>query len=180
MARLMTLSRLPRGARGTAMALLFALVVAAPAAAAQPTLTVFSPHDHTDYAGTACAFDVHFHILPGGWDADTVFGDGRYVRIAHVDVLVTNVATGATFIHKAMFHSTDWYDPATNLYTEITNGQVLVQFQPGDVGPFGVVQYPGALLRFVGTTWLTWDDNIGAVTEFAYQGTVTDVCAALS
>ena len=174
------MSRLTRSARGAVIALMLALVCAAPTAAAQPTRTVFSSQSHVDPAGTACPFDVLFEPLPGGFDAITDFSDGREAFSAHVDVLVTNQESGATFVHKAKFTGIDRYDPATGIDLGVTNGQVLMQFYPGDMGPFGVVGSSGALLRFVGTSWYTWDANANAITAFGYQGTVTDVCALLS
>jgi hypothetical protein len=51
---------------------------------------------------------------------------------------------------------------------------------PGDHGPFGVVQYPGALYHIDGTASYTIDANTYATYEFAYSGSITDVCAALS
>jgi hypothetical protein len=171
--------RLTRSARGAVITVLLAAFWAAPAAAAQPTRVVFYPHSHVDPAGTACAFDVLFEPL-AGWDALTDFSDGAEVLKAQVDVLVTNEETGATFVHKATFHGIDRFDATTGIDLGMTNGQVLMQFYPGDIGPFGVVGANGGLFRFVGTNWYTWDANVNAITAFAYQGTVTDVCAALS
>lgn len=53
-------------------------------------------------------------------------------------------------------------------------------YTPGDVGPYGIVGADGLALRIEGTIWSTWDPNLNAVTEFAYQGTVTNVCDLLS
>jgi hypothetical protein len=170
--------RLTRTARGAVIALALALLWAAPAAAAEPTRVVFSPHPHVDAAGTACAFDVYFE--PTGWDALTDFSNGAETVTAQVNVTVTNMETGTSFVHKARFHSIDWYDPATGIDRGVVNGQVLQQFLPGDVGPFGVVEAPGRLLRIVGTFQYTYDVNTNHVTQFAYSGTVTDVCALIS
>ena len=52
-------------------------------------------------------------------------------------------------------------------------------FPQGDIGPSGIVQ-DGALYHFDGTVSYVWDDNAGHITQFAYTGTVEDVCAALS
>jgi hypothetical protein len=171
--------RLTRWLRGGVIAGVLALLWAAPVAAAQPTRLVFYPQSHVDPAGTACAFDVNFEPRRG-WDAQTDFSNGAEVLNAHVSVLVTNAETGASFVHNATFHGIDRFDAATGIDHGTTDGQVLMQFYPGDMGPFGVVGAPGALLRFVGTSWYTWDANANAFTEFAYQGTVTDVCALLS
>lgn len=171
--------RLIRVARGAAIALGLVLVIAAPAAAARPTRSVYLPQAHTDVAGTACAFDVDFSPTRG-FNAYTDFSDGSEQHIANVDVTLTNHETGATFVHRARFNDTSWYDAATNQYHGWTSGQVLVQFFPGDLGPDGIVQYPGALYRFVGTQSYTWDANVNAYTQLSYVGTVTDVCALLA
>ncbi len=171
--------RLTRWVRGGVIAGVLALLWAAPVAAAQPTRLVYFPDPHVDPAGTACSFDVMFEPLRG-WDALTDFSNGAEVLKAQVNVLVTNETNGASYVHDAIFHGVDHYDPATGIDRGMTNGQVLMQFLPGDVGPFGVVGAPGALLRFVGTVWYTWDANANALTEFSYEGTVTDVCARIS
>jgi hypothetical protein len=177
--RFTTPVRLTRWVRGGVIAGVLALLWAAPAVAAQPTRLVFYPPSHADPAGTACAFDVNFEPRRG-WDVQTDFSNGSEVVNAHVSVLVTNAETGASFVHNATFHGIDRFDAATGIDHGTTDGQVLMQFYPGDMGPFGVVESPGALLRFVGTSWYTWDANANAFTQFSYRGTVTDVCALIS
>jgi hypothetical protein len=73
--RPLTLTRLPRTARGAIVAVALALFVAAPTAAAQPTRTVSALHPFVDPAGTACAFDVAGEPT-GGFIAETDFSDG--------------------------------------------------------------------------------------------------------
>jgi hypothetical protein len=177
--RFTTPVRLTRWVRGGVIAGVLALLWAAPVAAAQPTRLVYFPAPHVDPAGTACSFDVLFEPLRG-WDALSDFSNGAEVLKAQVNVLVTNETNGASYVHKAIFHAVDRYNSVTGIDRGVTNGQVLIQFLPGDVGPFGVVGASGALLRFVGTVWYTWDANANALTEFSYEGTVTDVCALIS
>src|SRR4051812_24833647 len=73
---LMTKLRMTRMARVSVIAVTLALVVAAPAAAAQPTRTV--NHDLRPWvlpAGTACAFDV-IATQVKGFATQTTFSDG--------------------------------------------------------------------------------------------------------
>jgi hypothetical protein len=53
----------------------------------------------------------------------------------------------------------------------------MMNFYPGDQGPFGEVGEPGALYAFAGTSSVTVDLNTFAYTAFSYQGSVTDLCA---
>ena len=175
------MKRLTRSARGAVIALALALLWAAPAAAAQPTRTVLHPTGGLHPAGQGCAFDISYVDAPGATITVTDFSDGTEIVIVHAIATLTNDDTGATFVHKAFFHDVSSFDPATGLYTGMTNGQVVNWFSPGDVSPFGrIVGADGLALRFEGTIWYTWDANLNALTQFAYQGTVTNVCALLS
>ena len=180
MAMLMTLSRLPRAARGAIIALALALAWAAPAAAAQPTRTVFHPTGGSHPAGQGCAFDISYVDAPGSRITVTDFSDGREAADVHAVATLTNDATGATFVHRAFFHDVFWYDASAGVYRDVTNGQFVAWFYPGDIGPYGIVGADGLALRIEGTAWSTWDPNANAVTAFDYQGTVTSVCSLLS
>jgi hypothetical protein len=176
----MTKLRLSRTARGAVIVVVLAPVVAAPAAAAQPTRTVLHPTGGVHPAGQGCAFDISYVDAPGAFITVTDFSDGTEAEIVHAVATLTNDDTGATFVHEAFFHDVFWYDGAHGVYRDVTNGQFVVWFLPGDVGPYGIVGADGLSVRIEGTAWSAWDPNANAVTEFAYQGTVTNVCAALS
>ena len=176
----------PRGTARSIVVLLVtvaaALIWAAPVAAAPPTRTVFDQGGATVVipAGFGCAFDVHAEVLPGSRIAVTEFADGRVAYLENADAILANGDTGATFYHRARFSGVDVYDPDTNLVTSTINGQVNIWLAPGDEGPFGTVEEPGAFYRYVGVARYTWDATTFVVTEFDFDGTATDVCGLLS
>jgi hypothetical protein len=168
-----------RLAGGAAIAIALAFALAAPAAAVQPIMDRFDSNPSDLPAGAPCAFPVQRDALDG-FDMTRAYADGKFVFSAHVDVLLTNPENGRTFVHKAKFNGVDYYDPATGIDVGWTSGQVLITFSPGDMGPYGIVGGTGALYRFVGWNSYTWDDNAGRLIDFAFKGTVTDVCALLA
>lgn len=176
----MTKGRLTQSAGGAVIATVLAVLWAAPAAAAQPTRTVFYPTSGLHSAGQGCAFDISYVDAPGSRISVTDFSDGREAANFHAVATLTNDDTGAIFVHKAFFHDVSWFDAADGVYRDVTNGQVVVWLYPGDVGPYGLVGADGLAVRIEGTVWSAWDPNANAVTEFAYQGTLTNVCALLS
>lgn len=178
--RLLTLAGLTRSARGAVIALVLALVVAAPAAAAQPTRTVRPLHGGFVLpAGTACAFDVAGEPT-GGFVAVTTFSDGTVQVSVRARGAYVNMETGARFPTVDSWHELDTFDSATGLLVFATEGQTSFTLLPGDVGPFGLVGSNGAFYHIIGTTTATYDTVTGHVTQFSYTGTVTDICAALS
>lgn len=171
---------LSRSARSAGIALALALLSVAPAAAAQPTRTVFYPTGGSHPAGQGCAFDITFVDAPGSRITVTDFSDGRELAIVHAVATLTNVDTGKTFVHKAFFHDVSWYDAADDVWRDVTDGQVVIWLYPGDLGPYGIVGSDGLAVRIEGTVWTAWDPNANAVTEFAYVGTIQNVCDLLS
>jgi hypothetical protein len=178
MAKLMTLSRLPRLARGAVVALVLVLVVAAPAAAAQPTRTVYGLSPFTISADTACPFAVEGQPS-SGFSAYTAFSDGRLMGSVHAKGDYVNADTGARYPTLDNFHFVQWYDPSTGNTYVVLEGQAADWFLPGDTGPFGTVGPHGAMYDFVGRITFTIDAS-GATTQFSWRGTATDICAALS
>jgi len=174
------MAKLTRSVRGAVIAVALALLLAAPAAAAQPTRTVFYPTGGLHPAGQGCAFDISFVDAPGSRITVTDFSNGTEATDVHAIATLTNDATGATFVHKAFFHDLSWFDAANGVWRDVTNGQVVVWLYPGDIGPYGIVGADGLAVRIEGTVWSAWDPNANAVTEFAYKGTVTNVCTLLS
>lgn len=176
--RLLTLAGLTRSARGAVIALVLALVWAAPAAAAQPTRMVYGLGPFVYPAGTACPFDVKGEPT-GGFVAKTIFSDGTVQLSVRARGAYVNLATGARFPTQDTYRDLSRFDTATGILVGLENGETTWSFLPGDAGPFGVVQ-SAALYHFVGTVSYTWDSNVSRTTQFAYSGRVTDVCAALS
>lgn len=177
--RVLILARLPRAARGALIAVTLALVVAAPAAAAQPTRTVYhGGQPFTIAADTACRFAVEGQPS-SGFAAYTEFSDGRLMGSVHLKGDYVNSDTGARYPTLDNFHFTQWYDSSTGNTYVVLEGQAADWFLPGDTGPYGTVGPHGAMYDFVGRITFTIDAN-GATTQFSWVGTATDICAALS
>jgi hypothetical protein len=185
------MTRLTRAACGAAIALVLALVAAAPVGAAQPTRSVRALHQHVVIpAGSACAFDVgsdakvsptsHSAFQSGGFVAETDFSDGSVAFSVRARGAYVNLETGARFPTVDSWHELDTFDSATGLLVFATAGQTSFTLLPGDMGPFGLVGSNGAFYHIIGTTTATYDTVAGHVTQFSYTGTVTDICAALS
>jgi hypothetical protein len=171
--------RLTRAAHGAVIAMVLAAVWAAPAAAAQPTRTVYALDPFVYPSGTACAFDVEGEPT-GGFIARTTFSDGTVQLSVRARGAYVNLATGARFPTQDTFRDLSRFDDATGILVGTENGETTWIFLPGDMGPFGVVGSNGALYHFVGTVQYTYDTNVNHSTQFAHTGTVTDICAALS
>jgi hypothetical protein len=176
----MTKLRLTRTARGAVIAVMLAMIVAAPAAAAQPTRTVVVASPFTHYpAGTGCDFDVTVSRPQGGWTAITDFTDGREALVNHaIERTITNDATGATFVEVSSSHEVDRFEDGVIRGT--INGQFTFQFAPGDVGPDGVVLDHLLALYIQGKATYIIDGTTFATLAIDIEGTVTDICAALS
>ncbi len=182
---------LTRAARGAAIALALGFVVAAPAAAAQPTRNMRPLHGGFVYpAGQACAFDVagepnakptaEAAFQSGGFVVETDFSDGLVTYSVRARGAYVNVETGARFETLDSYMERDRYDADAGLIVGGTTGQTTFYFLPGDNGPFGVVGSNGALYHIDGTVSYTIDANTFATYAFSYSGSITDVCAALS
>jgi len=171
---------LRRTARGAAIALGLALMVAAPAAAAQPTRTVVVASPSTHYpAGTGCDFDVTVYRPRGGWTAITDFTDGREALVNHVvERTITNDDTGATFVEVTSSHEVDRIEDGVIQGT--ISGQFIFQFAPGDVGPDGAILDHLLALYIQGTATYVIDGTTFATLAITIEGTTTDICAAIS
>lgn len=175
-------SKLSRAIRpGAVLAVLALTVITAPAAlAAAPVRAVIYGGPIFIPAGQGCAFDVTETPHPGAHARVTDFADGRTVWNAHGNATFRNEDTGVTFEHRARFLSTERYDPETNDILGATDGQVFMNFWPGDQGPYGVVGSSGAIYRFTGRLEYRFDLDTFMLTSFASTGRVVDICAALS
>jgi hypothetical protein len=170
--------RLTRTARGAVIAVALALVVAAPAAAAQPTRSVYGQSPFTISADRACPFAVEGQPS-SGFSAYTEFSDGRLMGSVHAKGDYVNAETGARYATLDNFSFVQRYDPTTGNIHVVLEGQAANSFLPGDTGPFGTVGPHGAFYDFVGRITFTIDAS-GATTQFSWSGTATDICAALS
>jgi len=173
--------RRPGRALPVALLVIGALTIASPVYGAKPVRTVQEPSDpFVIPAGLGCSFDVLWDTDPSARIVDTQFADGRLARNTNGDPTLINLETGASFHHKARYHSLDRIDPLTNEDLFDVSGQFVAQFYPGDQGPTGVVAWPGALIRFTGNQHWTIDLNTGVVTAFSYTGQMVDICALLA
>jgi hypothetical protein len=173
------MARLTRPALGAVIALVLAVLAAAPAAAAQPSRVVLDLTPFSLPAGTACAFAVEGQPS-SGFFAKTIFADGREMHSVHAKGSYVNVATGARFETGDIFTEIDQFDPTTGIVTGLNDGGTTISFLPGDQGPYGMVGSNGALYHFVGTVHYTYDTNTSVFSVVSYSGSVMDVCAALS
>ena len=175
----MTKLRSARTVGGTVIAMALALLSAAPAAAATPpSRTLYQPHAFVTPAGQACAFDVAGYPT-SGFEAQTVFSDGRVLDSIRVKGYYENVGTGARYWINDTFTELDVYDAATNTIVITTSGQFETLFWPGDAGPFGPVTN-ATMYRFFGTTTNTVDLTANRTAAFSWSGQIVDVCAQLS
>jgi len=174
------MSRLTRTARGGLIATLLALVIAAPAAAAQPTRSVIIAGPFTHFpAGTGCDFDVTVYRPKGGWTAFTDFSDGHEAIVNHaVERTITNDATGATFVEVSSSHEVDRFDG--DLIIGGISGSFIAQYYPGDVGPDGHVVDHLMALYVHGYASFVVNGVTGATLGGRLVGTTTDICAAIS
>lgn len=176
------MTRLTRPARGAAIGLGLALVIAAPVAAAQPTRSVYRATDLVEHfpAGTGCTFDVTVGLTPGAQLTVTDFSDGREVVEVHsMHRTITDDATGATFVENQEFRDAEWIDATSGLLRGESSGQFIDQFFSGDVGPYGVVDQPVAY-SVIGSQTYVVDPTTYATLALSIKGTITNICAAIS
>jgi hypothetical protein len=174
------MSRLTGAARGGVLAALSALVIAAPAAAAEPTRSVIVAGPPTQApAGTLCDFDVTVYRPRGGWAAITDFSDGREAIVSHVvERTITRDATGATFVETSVAHEVDTFDG--DLIIGSISGQFVDVLYPGDLGPDGTIVDHLLALYVSGRATYVVDGLTGATLAGSLVGTTTDICAAIS
>lgn len=121
-------------------------------------------------AGEGCSFDVLLEPTSGP------AGD----KIGFADITMTNLDTGASYVQRSRYLQTETIDPATNTGVWNVIGRILIGFFPGDMGPYGVVGEPGAMLGFTGSFQLTYELDTGVTTAFSYRGHLIDLCARLA
>ena len=157
-----------------------ALFVVPTGLAAKPTRTVFEPQPFVIPAGLGCSFDVEARPGDGARAALTEFSDGRTVLHGHATSTLTNLETGATFAQRTRAKVTDTFDPEANEIVEEISGRIFIGFFPGDQGPSGLVEEPGAVLSVIGHQRLTYDADTFVITSYSLNGKATDICAQLS
>ena len=176
------MGKVTRTAPGAVIALVVALAAAAPAAATQPVTTVIHrTTDHFSAEESGCGFAVTRTFDDNARITIRDFSSGVEVRLRHEVITITNDDTGASTVVRAFSRSAEWY-AGDGLYPGEVSGQWIFAFYPGDMGPDGqiVPNGGGYGLLFTGRGYYTWDDNVAHITQFRYEGTYIDVCAALS
>lgn len=176
------MNKLARTARGIVIALGLAVLIAAPAAAAQPIRTVIQsdPGTRSLIAGTFCDFAVITDRPMGARLTILDYVDGSEASIGLVvRRTYTNPATGKTFAASTDAHEVDWFD-STSLVRGEASGRFIYQFVPGDVGPGGVIVSRLTELYVQGKVTYVYDSNTGATLSITIIGTTTDICAAIS
>ena len=149
--------------------------------AAKPTRTLVEFSDPWVFpAGLGCAFDVGAVPSDGARGAITDFGDGVTATVGHGNGTFTNLDTGASYFQMSRYRAIETYDPVTNDVVIQLSGRVWFNLYPGDQGPFGLVDEPGALLSIQGQVAYTFDLDTELVTSFSLDGQATDICALLS
>jgi hypothetical protein len=177
----MTQLRLTRTARGAVIAIALALLAAAPAAAAQPTRTVYPLHYpyFTIPAGGGCDFAVEGHPS-WGFQAATEFSDGSVQYSVRAHGAYVNPANGDSYWVEDNWRDRDVPVAGTTRVNSVVNGQATYFFFPGDQGPYGLVDHV-VMYHIVGTTWATWDSATYQTYAFQWSGgTITNVCEELS
>ena len=101
------------------------------------------------------------------------------VPIGNGDITITNLETGATYLQRSRYSATETFDPSTKSFHVSITGRIWIALYPGDQGPSGEVQEPGAEFLFSGTVEFTYNKR-GVITAFSYEGEYSDLCAELS
>jgi hypothetical protein len=174
------MNTLRRAASVAAIALAFALLAAAPAAAAQPSRTVYPSAPVSHYpAGTGCDFDVTAYKLPSAHTTEIDFSNGTVVFETHsMHRRIVNDATGAEYDQNIESHERDTFDG--DLIRGTINGQFIWQFYPGDMGPDGAILDHLLALDIVGRATYVVEGNTGVTLAISIVGQTTDICAAIS
>jgi hypothetical protein len=101
------------------------------------------------------------------------------VPIGNGDITMTNLDTGATYLQRSRYTETVTFDASTGSQQIELVGNIWIQLFPGDAGPSGVVQEPGAELLVSGRLNFTLNEQ-GVLTAFSLNGMYQDLCALLS
>jgi hypothetical protein len=164
-----------------ALVALVALIAVPVALGAKPTKTVVTAEGFFIPAGFGCSFDVEEQVAEGTTFTVTEFTDGRTVTHGNSNPVLVNLETGDSFQQKTRAKVTETVDPATNELLVQISGRVFINLFPGDQGPFGEVQAPGAVLSVIGHQVFTVDLDTEVVTSYSLDGrVVADICAELS
>lgn len=175
------MKKLAQTASRAVIALALVLVAAAPAAAAQPTRTVF-PRAAVSHSGPgqACEFAVTAYNQPSARTTLVEFSDGTLVFETHaMHRRIVNDATGAEYDENLASHEIDNVD-GNGIDHGSINGQFIWTFLVGDRYIDGTILDHVVSLDMVGRATYTLDWNTGVTLSIDFAGQYTDICAALS
>ncbi|MFO7572727.1 MAG: hypothetical protein R6W48_09045 [Gaiellaceae bacterium] len=168
---------LRKGLVGVALIAL-ALTGVTGALAAKPDKAPFEPEPIVLDAGLACDFDVRLSPEPGNNFTEKLFSDGRFVVTGSGADRLTNLDNGKSIVLHTSGQAT-FTEAGSEQAIEVQGHNVIYLF-PGDEGPFGTVEEPGALYFFKGRVSEILDLNENIITSFTWSGHVTELCSAIS
>jgi hypothetical protein len=170
--------------RGVAIAGAILLVLAtlgASAAVGAPSSRHHAPAEPFELpAGLGCNFPTSGHPDAGAGRMITEFSDGRTLMIGRGNPTLTNLETGYTVNPNFRYSLLQIDGSAPGTVDQEWRGSFFLLFYPGDTGPDGLVDAPGALLAMTGRAVLTWDLTTDLYTAFSFDGKATDLCDALA
>jgi hypothetical protein len=129
-------------------------------------------------AGLACAFDVQLSPEPGSNFSQKAFSDGRFVVTGSGRDRVTNLETGESVVLHTSGQAR-FTENGSEQGIELRGHNIIYLF-PGDDGPFGTVDEPGALYFFKGRVSEILDLDANVITSFTWGGHVTELCSLVS
>jgi len=149
------------------------------ALAAKPDKGPFEAEPLVLPAGLACEFDVQFSPEPGSTFSQKEFSDGRFVVTGSGQDRVTNLENGRSIVLHTSGQAA--FKPLSESETRIElSGHNIIYLFPGDEGPFGTVDEPGALYFFKGRVSEILDLEANVITSFESSGHGTELCSLLS
>jgi len=157
------------------VALIGALVLAAPAGADRPLKEPAPPLNETFPAGVVCPFQVTIETLVNnGFTISFVDKDGNFrwqLGAGHLVVGITNDETGASLVLNTTGPG-KLFDNGDGTLTIVGGGHWTLLTFPGDVPP-STILYTSGRIEF------TVDLATGRLVLVSLQGTSQDLCEAL-
>lgn len=153
------------------------LAGASVAQAAQPERAPYTPDPTLLEPGQACGFGVE--IAQEGNYTQTVFDDGTFVVTGSGQDRVTNLDDDISLTLRTSGKLTMSESMDGDLRIQASGRTVFYLFE-GDQGPFGLVDFPGALYYIVGHVDEILDLDTDTVTSFEWSGRATQLCSLIS
>jgi hypothetical protein len=170
-----------RGVAVVGAALLLLTTVGASASAGAPPTRYHVPAQPLELpAGLGCSFPVSGTPDDKAGYRVTEFSDGRTLFVGQGNPTMTNLETGQSIQPRFHFSRLQTTGPEPGTVDIELRGSFFSYFFPGEAGPYGRVEAPGALLAMTGRAVATYDPNADLFTDFSFDGKVTDLCAALA